>query len=93
MLLHLQVMPGGCGGGEAACSVLLISPILNLKQYCASALPGSNPQTKQTKFPPLKWISCNITKYGSTLYIIGMDEVLAHYACTFEILDLHFHFQ
>ena len=33
-----------------------------------------------------------ITKYGSTLYI-GMDEVLAHYACTFEILDLHFHFQ
>ena len=24
-----------------------------------------------------------ITKYGSTLYI-GMDEVLAHYACTFE---------
>ena len=32
------------------------------------------------------------TKYGSTLYI-GMDEVLAHYACTFEILDLHFHFQ
>ena len=33
-----------------------------------------------------------ITKYGSTLYI-GMDEVLAHYACTFEISDLHFHFQ
>ena len=25
-----------------------------------------------------------ITPYGSTLYIIGMDEVLAHYACTFE---------
>ena len=36
---------------------------------------------------------CNcITKYGSTLYI-GMDEVLAHYACIFEILDLHFYFQ
>ena len=33
-----------------------------------------------------------ITKYGSTLYI-GMDEVLAHYACTFEISDLHFYFQ
>ena len=33
----------------------------------------------------------NITKYGSTLYI-GMDEVLAHYACTFENSDLHFHF-
>ena len=33
-----------------------------------------------------------ITKYGSTLYI-GMDEVLAHYACTFEISELHFHFQ
>ena len=32
-----------------------------------------------------------ITKYGSTLYI-GMDEVLAHYACTFENSDLHFHF-
>ena len=33
-----------------------------------------------------------ITKYGSTLYI-GMDEVLAHYACTFENSNLHFHFQ
>ena len=33
-----------------------------------------------------------ITKYGSTLYI-EMDEVLAHYACTFENSDLHFHFQ
>ena len=33
-----------------------------------------------------------ITKYHSTLYI-GMDEVLAHYACTFENSDLHFHFQ
>ena len=33
-----------------------------------------------------------ITKYGSTLYI-GMDEVLANYACTFENSDLHFHFQ
>ena len=33
-----------------------------------------------------------ITKYSSTLYI-GMDEVLAHYACTFESSDLHFHFQ
>ena len=33
-----------------------------------------------------------ITKYSSTLYI-GMDEVLAHYACTFENSDLHFHFQ
>ena len=30
--------------------------------------------------------------HGSTLYI-GMDEILAHYACTFEISDLHFHFQ
>ena len=36
--------------------------------------------------------SCHITKYGSTLYI-GMGEVLANYACTFEISDLHFHFQ
>ena len=33
-----------------------------------------------------------IIKYGSTLYI-GMDEVLAYYACTFEISDLHFYFQ
>ena len=33
-----------------------------------------------------------ITKYGSNLYI-GMDEVLAHYACTFENSNLHFHFQ
>ena len=37
-------------------------------------------------------IQVNITKYGSTLYI-GMDEVLAHYACTFENSNLHFHFQ
>ena len=36
--------------------------------------------------------SYDITKYDSTLYI-GMDEVLAHYACTFEILDLHFYFR
>ena len=35
---------------------------------------------------------CIITKYGSTLYV-GMNEVLAHYACTFENFDLHFHFQ
>ena len=33
----------------------------------------------------------NITKYSSTLYI-GMDEVLAHYVCTFENSDLHFYF-
>ena len=33
-----------------------------------------------------------ITKYGSTLYI-GMDEVLAHYVCTLEKSNLHFHFQ
>ena len=37
------------------------------------------------------WGFC-ITKYGSTLYV-GMDEVWAHYACTFENSDLHFHFQ
>ena len=35
--------------------------------------------------------SLMITKYDSTLYI-GMDEVLAHYACTFENSNLHFHF-
>ena len=47
----------------------------------------------------IHWLVCisvlvdrAITKYGSTLYI-GMDEVLAHYACTFEDSDLHFHFQ
>ena len=39
------------------------------------------------------WLTeLNITKYGSTLYI-GMDEVLAHFACTFENSNLHFHFQ
>ena len=37
-------------------------------------------------------VSPFITKYGSTLYI-GMDEVLANYACTFESSDLHFQFQ
>ena len=36
-------------------------------------------------------IGKNITKYGSTLYI-GMDEVLAHYACTLENSNLHFQF-
>ena len=35
---------------------------------------------------------CNITKYGSTLYI-GMDEVFQHHAHTFEEFDLNFHFQ
>ena len=39
-----------------------------------------------------KKLSTTITKYDSTLYI-GMDEVLAHYACTFENSNLHFHFQ
>ena len=37
-------------------------------------------------------LNISITKYDSTLYI-GMDEVLAYYACTFEDSDLHFHFQ
>ena len=32
-----------------------------------------------------------ITKYGSTLYK-GMDEILAHYACTFKNSAFHFHF-
>ena len=27
------------------------------------------------------------TKYSSTLYNTRMDEVLAHYACTFEIFS------
>ena len=34
----------------------------------------------------------HVTKYGSTLYI-GMDEVVAHYACTFENSHLYFYFQ
>ena len=37
-------------------------------------------------------VAADITKYGSILYI-GMDEVLAHYACTFENSNLHFYFQ
>ena len=37
-------------------------------------------------------VGMTITKYGSTLYI-RMDEVLAHYACTFKNSNLHFHFQ
>ena len=32
------------------------------------------------------------TKYGSTLFI-GMNDVLAHYACTFKNSNLHFHIQ
>ena len=31
-----------------------------------------------------------ITQYGSTL-CIGIEEVLAHYACTFENSNLHFY--
>ena len=38
------------------------------------------------------YVCMYITKYSSTLYI-GMDKVLAHYACTFKNSDLHFHFQ
>ena len=34
-----------------------------------------------------------ITKYGSILYNVGMDEVLVHYACTFKNSGLYFHFQ
>ena len=34
-----------------------------------------------------------ITKYGSTLYNIGMDEVFQHHAHTFEKSNLNFHFQ
>ena len=30
---------------------------------------------------------------GTVVLYIGMDEVLAHYACTFENSDLNFHFQ
>ena len=26
-------------------------------------------------------------------FVIGIDEILAHYACTFENSNLHFHFQ
>ena len=31
--------------------------------------------------------------HHKVLCIIGMDEVLAHYACTLENSNLHFHFQ
>ena len=34
-----------------------------------------------------------ITKYGSIYFVIGMNKVLAHYACTFENSHLPFHFQ
>ena len=37
-------------------------------------------------------VSPSITKYGSTLYI-EMNEVLAHYGCTFENSNLQFNFQ
>ena len=30
---------------------------------------------------------------NTVVLCIGMNEVLAHYACTFENSDLHFHFQ
>ena len=40
----------------------------------------------------IKYFSTHyITKYGSTLYT-GMDEVLAHYAFTYENSNLHFDF-
>ena len=34
-----------------------------------------------------------ISQCTVVLCIIGMDEVLAHYACTFKNSNLHFHFQ
>ena len=42
----------------------------------------------QKKVPLLFRSTDAVTKYGSTLFI-GMDEVLAHYACTFENSNLH----
>ena len=38
-------------------------------------------------------LACILSQSTVVLCIIGMDEVLAHYACTFENSDLHFHFQ
>ena len=43
---------------------------------------GNVVKTLLRVFQELLWSHAFITKYGSTLYI-GMDEVLAHYACTF----------
>ena len=60
--------------------VIMWSRIAFLTAICCSSHPVI------TKY------GSTFTKYGSTLYI-GMDEVLAHYACTFENSDLHFHFQ
>ena len=35
----------------------------------------------------------NSVSQSTVVLCIGMDEVLAHYACKFENSDLHFHFQ
>ena len=59
---------------------------------CGVYVMTNNNRMKALKCKTLGACMACITKYGSTLYI-GMDEVLAHYACTFEYLDLHFHFQ
>ena len=83
-------------------------PIFRALQYCvyyAVMLPMYSlmvllekssamlaPYQPQTRYNHTCMYTMHITKFGSTLYI-GMDEVLAHYACTFENSKLHFHFQ
>ena len=69
---------------------LLIAGVVLVPAIFHTLLPPCHPYIT-IHFMEMIFSTC-ITKYGSTLYI-GMDEVLAHYACTFEISDLHFYFQ
>ena len=60
-------------------------------QHGATLSPRASTFAKKKRGPrPLGSTPESANEYGSTLYI-GMDEVLAHYACTFENSDLHSH--
>ena len=80
--LRMRILPTVVGVADF-CSV-------RSSRDCGQIAPVSF--IKDMTKPKRKKKALSITKYGSTLYI-GMDEVLAHYACTFEISNLHFHFQ
>ena len=70
--------------------------------HCGRYLSDTGPQTvcQVQKAKRCRYLY-NITKVGKCddfcictfIDVIGMDEVLAHYTCTFKNSDLHFHFQ
>ena len=68
---------------------------MQLAQAIGLVLPSSCfcAQTKPSPASDASVLKMNTLSQSTVVLCIGMDEVLAHYACTFEISDLHFHFQ